>query len=267
MELDTCPDQNLAAIPMAEEGVAIDLQPGESGVLLGDEESMMTKKQKLGCLGGDKFTVTRLCIELLLLVAIVAGVTVLSILVTVAICSSGSSKNSIAKPVVTHSSEYQVSLFPDDWSTADTRHDMVDEFLDEVNRRLGKTFPTITTFDISNNCCTETVVLTIVTGVDLSFEDGDITVRKQFYYHMKEKDQCNVPYIARVRENRSGVDAGLMYIDLKFSDPHKSKACSVPIWPASAPPFGLFADPSEYSMKCENGMAPPPLRKPATPPC
>lgn len=202
-----------------------DLQPANSGILLSEEED--TRSEKKSMCFSSRLTVARLCLELVLIVAIVVGIVVLSILVTVGICTSGHSYSSIAKPVVTHSSEYQVSLFPDHWDTAEKRQEMVNEFLEKVNHRLG---------------------------VDLSFEDGDISTRKQFYYHMKEEDQCNVPYIARVREYRSGVDAGLMYIDLKYSDPSKSKACSVPIWPASAPPFGLFANPDEYAMKCEHDI-------------
>ena len=93
------------------------------------------KRKIFSCLRG-KATATRLCLEVLLIVTIFVGIGVLSVLITVGVCHSSHSDH-IAKPVVTQSSEYQVSLFPDDWSTSEARHNNVEEFLRYVERRLS----------------------------------------------------------------------------------------------------------------------------------
>jgi len=195
----------------------------EAGTLLATPEEKPSKWRK-------RIAVGRICVEAALVLMLIVGIVVLSVLIAVEVSDKKKKKDddsSIVKPEFSYSTEYQVSLFTDDWDSEEKRENMVIEFLDHVNSHMG---------------------------TDLAIDDGDVVVRKQYYYHLKGEDACDVPYLIRVREHLSGVDSGLAYMDIKYSNSKQEKACSVPLWPANSSPMDLFAGPDTYLTKCENDV-------------
>lgn len=125
---------------------------------------------------------------------------------------------------LSHSSEYQFSLFTRQWQGAEERDTMADLMVAAMD---GSPF-----------------------AVD---EDRwRVGVRQQYYVHMDTKDHCHSSLVLRVREYISGPDAGKRYLDMKDSSSSREKACSSPLSPNPAPPFGVLGS---YHQKCEHGKA------------